>query len=294
MLLGSLEAGGTKMVMGIVDESMKVLSSAVCQTRVPEETLGEIIDFFASESIEALGVASFGPVDVREESPSYGTITNTPKLAWQGFPLLARLREALKVPCAIDTDVNAAALAEATLGAAQGLRNCLYLTVGTGIGGGLMCEGQLVHGMIHPEWGHITLSRREDDPLTRGVCPYHPSCAEGLASGPSLQTRWAVPASELADDHRAWDLEAYYLAQVCLAAVLTVSPQRIMLGGGVMHKAFLYPMIRTYLSSMIGGYLQCEELSNMDSYVCAPALYPNSGLIGAALLAREIYRRSRS
>jgi len=287
MLLGTLEAGGTKMVMGIADESMKMLRTFSCPTRSPEETMKDVLGFFENEKIDAMGIATFGPVDLNLSSPTYGSLTNTPKLAWRDFALYKTIRDALSVPCAIDTDVNAAVLAEVSFGAAQGLQNCLYLTVGTGIGGGLMCEGSLVHGMIHPEWGHIPLNRSEDDPLTRGVCPYHAVCAEGLASGPSMQTRWAMPASDLPEDHRAWDLEAFYLAQICLTALLTVSTERIILGGGVMHHTALFPMIRTHLNHMLGGYLMHERIKDLDSLVVPADLYPNSGLIGGALLALD-------
>lgn len=287
MRLGSLEAGGTKMVMGVMDESMKILRSSSCPTRMPEETMKDVLSFFEGEELDAFGIATFGPVDLHPESPSYGNITTTPKLAWRNFPLMKSLQDALNVPCTIDTDVNAAALAEARIGAAAGLKNCLYLTIGTGIGGGLLSEGNLVHGLVHPEWGHLVLSRREDDPMTRGVCPYHPICAEGLASGPSMQARWGMPASELPDDHRGWDLEAYYLAQICMTALLTVSSERIILGGGVMHHTALFPMIHQHLSQMLGGYVVSPAVNDLASLVCAPALYPNSGLIGGALLALE-------
>lgn len=287
MRLGALEAGGTKMVMGIADENMNILRNTTCSTRLPVETMQDIIAFFAKEPIDALGIASFGPVNLDPASETYGSITNSPKLAWRNFPMLKTLSEALNVPIAIDTDVNAAALAEATMGAAKGLRDCIYFTVGTGIGAGLLSEDNLVHGMIHPEWGHVLLARHEDDPLTRGVCPYHSNCAEGFASGPSMQTRWGMPASELPEDHRAWDLEAYYLAQLCLTAMMTVSPSRILLGGGVMHQEALFPLIRNHVTHLLGGYLEHERLNDMDSYICAPALYPDSGLIGAALLAKS-------
>lgn len=288
MRLGALEAGGTKMVMGVMDENMKILRSSSCPTRMPDETMRDVLAFFEGEALDAFGIATFGPVDLNPSSPGFGSITSTPKLAWRDFPLMQTVRDALKVPCAIDTDVNAAALAEARLGAAGGLSNCLYLTIGTGIGGGLLAEGRLVHGLVHPEWGHLLLSRREDDPMTRGVCPYHAICAEGLASGPSMQARWGVPASELPDDHRGWDLEAYYLAQVCMTALLTVSSERIILGGGVMHHTALFPMIHQHLSQMLGGYIVSPAVSDLSTLVCAPALYPNSGLIGAALLALNI------
>ncbi len=292
MLLGTLEAGGTKMVMGICDENMNILRSSSCATRMPEETMKDILAFFEGEKLDAMGIATFGPVDLHPESETYGYITNTPKLAWRNFPLLKTIQDALQVPCAIDTDVNAAALAEARYGVAKGLNNCLYLTVGTGIGGGLLCEGKLVHGMIHPEWGHLMLARREDDPLTRGVCPYHLICAEGLASGPSMQTRWGMPASELPDDHRGWDLQAYYLAQVCVAALMTVSTERIILGGGVMHRETLFPLVRQHVTQMLGGYLASPLVDDMDSLICPPALYPNSGLIGGALLAKQLLEKA--
>lgn len=291
MRLGALEAGGTKMVMGVLDENMKILSSTSCPTRLPAETMQDVTAFFANESIDALGIASFGPVNLNKQSDTFGSITNSPKLAWRNFPMLDNLREALNVPIAIDTDVNAAALAEATLGAAKGLRDCVYFTVGTGIGAGVLSEGNLVHGMIHPEWGHTVVARRDDEPLTRGVCPYHAHCAEGYASGPSMQTRWGVPGQDLPDDHRAWDLEAYYLAQLCLTAMMTVSPSRILLGGGVMHRDVLFPLIRKHVTQLLGGYLEHERLNDMDTYICAPALYPDSGLIGAGLLAKRAKKR---
>lgn len=285
MLLGTLEAGGTKMVMGLADEKGRIIRSASCPTRLPEDTLPDILAFFRGQKLDALGIATFGPVDLDPQSPSYGNITNTPKLAWQGFPLLSRLKEALKVPCAIDTDVNGAVLAEVRLGAAQGLSNVLYFTVGTGIGGGLMAEGKLVHGLIHPEWGHIILSRHPQDPLTRGVCPYHENCAEGFAAGTAMLARWAMPAQDLPDDHQGWDMEAYYLAQICVTALMTVSPQRILLGGGVMHHRELYPMVRRHVSELLGGYLSSPALHDMDRFIMPPALYPDSGLVGGALLA---------
>lgn len=293
MLLGALEAGGTTMRMGLADGHGMILRSASCQTRLPEETLPEILRFFEGEKIDALGIASFGPLDLNPESPQYGSMTNTPKLAWRGFPLLARLKEALKLPCAIDTDVNGAVLAEVTLGAAQGLQNCLYITVGTGVGGGLMSEGQLVHGLIHPEWGHIVVARHPDDPLQRGICPYHEHCAEGYASGPSIQTRWATSAGELPDDHPAWDLEAWYLAQICVTALMTVSPQRILIGGGVMRREALYGMIRSHVNSLLGGYLSSPALQDLDRFIQPPQLYPDSGLVGAAMLARRALQHSQ-
>ena len=287
MLLGTLEAGGTKMVMGLSDADGRILERASCPTRLPAETMADIIAFFKPHKIDALGIATFGPVDLRPGSSNFGSIINTPKLAWRGFPLYRTLKDALAVPCAIDTDVNGAALAEARLGAVKGLENCVYFTVGTGIGGGVLSGGRLVHGLIHPEWGHVPLTRHPDDPMVRGVCPSHENCAEGLAAGPSMQARWGVPAQDLPDDHFAWELEAYYLAQLCVTAMMTVSPERIVLGGGVMGRSSLYPLVRRKANELLGGYLAIPTPEEMDAFIVPPALWPDSGLIGGALLAKE-------
>jgi len=288
MRLGALEAGGTKMVLGVFDETLTQQSYAALPTLIPEQTIPAVLEFFEQNRVDALGIASFGPVNLRTCSDSYGTILNTPKLAWQRYPLLEELKGALGVPCAIDTDVNAAALAECTHGAAKGLLNCLYLTIGTGIGGGLFCEGQLVHGLMHPEWGHMLIARHEDDPLLNGVCPYHPNCAEGFASGPSIQTRWGIPAKDLPPDHRGWELEAFYLGQLCVNALMTVSPEVIILGGGVMHQESLLPMVRQTVPKLVNGYIDAEQLPSMEEFIKAPALWPDSGLVGAALLAKKL------
>jgi len=290
MLLGTLEAGGTKMVMGLADADCHIIKRESCPTRLPEETLADIIAFFEPHKIDALGIATFGPVDLRPSSASFGSIINTPKLAWRNFPLYRRLKEALQVPCAIDTDVNGAALAEARMGAVKGLENCVYFTIGTGIGGGVLSDGRLVHGMIHPEWGHTPIARHPEDPLTRGVCPYHENCAEGLAAGPSMQARWGVPAQELPEGHFAWELEAYYLAQLCITAMMTVSPERIVLGGGVMGRSSLYPMVREKANQLLGGYLASPTPEEMEAFIVPPALWPDSGLIGGALLAKDLLK----
>lgn len=292
MRLGAIEAGGTKMVLGVFDKALNSLAQTSLPTTVPEETIPQMVSFFKEHKVDALGIATFGPINLRASSKGFGTILNTPKLAWQRYPLLNAFEEALQVPCEVDTDVNAAALAESALGAAKGLQNCLYFTVGTGIGGGLYCEGQLVHGLMHPEWGHVLLSRHEEDPMLHGVCPYHPNCAEGFASGPSMQTRWGLPAKDLSEDHRGWDLEAYYLGQLCANALMTVSPEVILLGGGVMHQSALLPLVRQYMLKFVNGYIDSEQLPPMEDYVKAPALWPDSGLIGAALLAKKAYNKS--
>ena len=193
-----------------------------------------------------------------------------------------------QVPVGLDTDVNAAALAEACLGAAKGKENCLYVTVGTGIGGGVIIHGKPVHGLMHPEIGHISVVPEPDDPMPRGVCPYHPHCLEGLASGPAIEKRWGKPGAELPPDHPAWELESAYLAQLCASAVLSFSPEVIILGGGVMQQKFLLPMIRTKVLQLLNGYIAHPAIvSEMESYIVEPGLGTKSGITGAFLLARE-------
>lgn len=290
MRLGALEAGGTKMVLGLLDGRMRLIEQTSLATKNPEETIPAIIEQFASWKIEALGIASFGPINLRSGSANYGSILNTPKLAWQRYPLYSELYKTLQVPCRVDTDVNAAALAEARMGAAKGLKNCLYLTVGTGIGGGLYSEGNLVHGLMHPEWGHMLLPRHEEDPMLFGVCPYHPNCAEGFASGPAMQARWGIPGKDLPLDHRGWEIEAFYLAQVCVNAMMTVSPEMILLGGGVMSQETLLPLVRSQVLRLINGYIDQEQLPPMSQLIQSPSLYPDSGMYGAGLLAYEAYK----
>lgn len=287
MRYGALEGGGTKMVMAVTDEKLNILCRESIPTRTPKEVMPEMIAFFRQNSVDALGIACFGPLDLRQDSPTYGFITKTPKLPWCDYPLMPTLRDALGVPCGFDTDVNAAVLCEAELGAAQGLDSCVYVTVGTGIGAGLFCEGRLVHGLMHPEWGHIPLAPRAEDPMSQGCCPYHGACLEGLASGPALEKRWGVPARELPADHPAWRLEAHYLAQMCVAALMMVSPRRIILGGGVMSQSHLFPMIRRETLRLLGGYLACVQ--EADTLIVPPACAPNSGILGAALLAKRAW-----
>lgn len=293
MSIGALEAGGTKMVLGVLDESLQVLYQTSLPTTTPEETIPRIVSFFMEHPVDALGIGSFGPVNLRAQSPTYGTILNTPKLAWQRFPLLKALQDALCIPCSIDTDVNAAALAEVRLGAAKGHNSCVYFTIGTGIGGGVYAEGRLLHGLMHPEWGHVLISKHPEDPMLHSVCPYHPNCAEGFASGPAMQARWGVPGKDLPSDHRGWDLEAYYLGQLCANAMLTLSPEIIILGGGVMHQEQLLPKVREYTLSTLGGYLDLEQIPPMDEYLVSPVLWPDSGLLGSALLALDILSKAK-
>lgn len=293
MVLGALEAGGTKMVCSTGDAQGRIFTRESFATTTPEETVPQLIAFFRHAQIGALGVGSFGPVDLHEASPTYGYITSTPKLAWQHYPLLNVLQSALDVPAGFDTDVNAAALGEYTYGAAAGLGSCLYVTVGTGIGAGLVVENQLVHGLLHPEFGHFWLRPHPDDPCPHGFCPYHDGCVEALATGPSIEKRWGTRAELLPPEHPAWSLEAYYLAQMCVTAITVVSPEKIILGGGVMQQMHLFPRIRRHVQEMLGGYLQHRAiLEEIDGYIVPPGLGSNSGVTGALMLAARAAERS--
>lgn len=288
MLFGTLEAGGTKMVLSVGNEKNELLEQTTIPTEVPDRTIPAMIAWFKTKDISALGIGTFGPVDLNPASPTYGWITKTPKPGWQDTPLLQSLRDALGVPAKIDTDVNAAALAEWRLGAAKGLNSCLYVTVGTGIGAGIVSEGKLVHGLLHPELGHMLLRQETDDPAPEGFCPYHQGCLEGLASGPAIEKRWGTKAQYLPPDHEAWNLETSYLAQMCMNAVCVLSPEKIILGGGVMQQKHLFPLIREKTIRLLNGYIQADAiLDQIDTYIVEPGLGTKSGAIGALLLARE-------
>ena len=293
MYFGTLEAGGTKMVLSVGNENNELLEQTSIPTEAPEKTIPAMIDWFRDKGIVSLGIGTFGPVDLKKDSSTYGWITKTPKPGWSDKPLLPPMQEALGVPALIDTDVNAAALAEWQLGAAKGLNSCLYVTVGTGIGAGLVIEGKLVHGLVHPELGHMLLRREETDPAPDGFCPYHKGCLEGLASGPAIEKRWGRKGYELPPGHKAWNLEAAYLAQMCMNAVCAFSPEKIILGGGVMQQKHLYPLIRRKTLKLLNGYIQAKEiLEHIDSYIVEPGLGTRSGAAGALLLARMAYEEA--
>lgn len=294
MRLGALEAGGTKMVCALGDELGNVIERASFPTRMPEETMPDIIQYFKDKQIEALGISSFGPLNLDEASPNFGDITTTPKPGWANYPLRRTLMEALQVPVGIDTDVNGAALAEARLGAGKGLDSLVYYTIGTGVGGGAVVEGKLLHGLVHPEMGHMLLRPCKDDPAPHGFCPYHDGCLEGMANGPAIEKRWGVSAKDLPEDHIAWDVEAEYLAQMCVNTALILSPKMIVLGGGVMHQMHLFPKIRRRTQELLNGYVAHKAiLENIDSYIVPPALGDNAGAAGSLLLALEALNQSK-
>ena len=286
MRLGALEAGGTKMVCAIGDEQGNIFERASFPTLTPEETMPGLIEFFKDKGIEALGIGSFGPLCLDKSAPNFGDITTTPKLAWKDYPLCRMFAEALGVPVGIDTDVNAAALGEATYGAGKGIDSLVYYTIGTGVGGGALVDGVLIHGMVHPEMGHMLLRPDPRDPAPHGFCPYHDGCIEGMANGPAIEKRWGISAKELPEDHIAWEIEAEYLAQMCVNTIVTLSPKKIVLGGGVMHQLHLFPRIRKRTLELLNGYVSHPAvLENIDEYIVPPGLGDNAGAVGSLLLA---------
>lgn len=285
MIIGAIEAGGTKFVCGICNEKGEVLERVSFPTETPEITMSNVINFFTNKNIERLGIGSFGPIDPNLNSKTYGYITKTPKPHWSDFNIIGKLKEHFDIPMSFSTDVNGAALGEATWGGAKDLKNCIYLTIGTGIGGGAIIEGNIVHGMLHPEMGHILVKRHPTDYYI-GKCPFHSDCFEGMASGPAIEERWGIKAYNLPIGHKAWELEGYYIAQALINYILILSPEKIILGGGVMKQKQLFPIIRKNIKELLNDYVQTKEiLENIDEYIIYPYLGDNAGLLGAAALA---------
>lgn len=284
-LYGAIEAGGTKFVCA-VGTAPDDLRETRFPTTTPDETIARAVEFFrAQPRVAAIGIGSFGPIDLRHDSPTYGYITTTPKPGWRNTDLVGAIRRALKVPVEFETDVNAAALGEHRWGAARGLDTFIYLTIGTGIGGGGLVSGKLMHGLIHPEMGHLRLPHDfARDPFP-GVCPFHGDCLEGLASGPALEKRWGARAETLPPDHLAWALEAHYLALALVNYICTLSPQRIILGGGVMEQVQLFPLIRREVVQLLNDYVQAPAITEqIDTYIVSPALGARAGILGALAL----------
>jgi fructokinase len=281
--LGGIEAGGSKFkcATGTGPEDAEITE---VPTTTPQETIARVVEFFASrEPVRAMGIASFGPIDPNPNSPTFGYIMSTPKLGWRNFDFAGAVQAALGIPVAFDTDVNAAALAESRWGAARDSRSFLYVTVGTGLGAGAFIDGRLLHGQRHPEMGHIRIPHdRARDPFA-GNCPYHGDCLEGLAAGPAIQARWGQPPDLLPDGHAAWDLEAEYLALGIASWTCTLSPEQIILGGGVMQRAELFPKIRSRVAELLNGYVELPG-------IVPPGLGDRAGVLGAIALANECAR----
>ena len=291
MILGGVEAGGTKFVCLVGDERGRVLAEHRIPTRTPRETLPEAVDVLRRASdgvgpLAAIGIGAFGPLDLRP-GPGYGRLLATPKAGWSGVDLAGPLRSALGVPVAVDTDVTAAALAEGRWGAAAGLSTFAYITVGTGIGVGVVAGGLPLHGLVHPEAGHVSVPRVAGDDFP-GVCPFHDDCLEGMASGPAIAARWGAPAQELEGTRleRAVDLEAAYLASGIRTLVYALAPERIIIGGGVVGLAGLLGRVRVHLARELGGYPGLDEHA-AEAFVQAAGLGQMAGPRGALLVAES-------
>lgn len=287
-LYGGLEAGGTKFVCAVGTGPNDIREEVRFPTTQPEETIAQTISFFKKyeNSLAAIGVAAFGPVDLNPKSPTYGYITTTPKPGWANTNLVGSLKQAFNLPIGFDTDVNGAALGEGRWGAAQGLDTFIYLTIGTGVGGGGVSNGHLLRGLVHPEMGHIYLPHDRQLDTFNGICPFHGDCLEGMASGPAMQARWGQPGHTLPPGHPAWPLEAHYLALALANFVFTLSPERIILGGGVMSQPHLFDMVRVELQKLLNGYVHSPAiLEHIDQYVVPPALGAQAGVLGAIALA---------
>ncbi len=289
-LYGGIEGGGTKFVCAVGTGPQDLRAETRFPTTTPEETMGRAIEFFRQfEGLSALGFASFGPLDPRPDSPTYGHILPTPKPGWSNADVVGPLRAALGLPVVFDTDVNGAALAEARWGAAQNCDPVLYLTIGTGIGGGALVNGKLLHGLLHPEMGHIPLPRNPQIDPFPGICPFHGDCFEGLAAGPALEKRWGQKAETLPPNHTAWDLEAHYIALALRSYICTLSPQKIVIGGGVASQAQMLPLIRRKTQELLNGYVQAPAiLDQIDDYIVLPGLGQRAGVLGAIALASPV------
>ncbi|MEK3889330.1 ROK family protein [Bacillus sp. FSL K6-3431] len=287
-MLGAIEAGGTKFVCAVGDINFNIVDIVEIPTAFPAETMKEVKSFFKQYNIQALGVGSFGPANINPQSANYGCITTTPKEQWQYFNIISSLKDCFDVPMIFDTDVNIAALGEAMFGAAQNVNSCIYVTIGTGIGVGAVINGKMLQGISHPEMGHICVKRHPKDPFA-GSCPFHRDCLEGLASGPSIEKRWNQKAVLLGNKSEVWDIQGYYIAQALMTYILTLSPEKIILGGGVMKQRQVLPVIYKYLKSFNNHYLSFPQLEDqMEDYIVTPGVEGLSAIKGAFYLAKDV------
>jgi fructokinase len=287
-LYGGIEGGGTKFNCAVGNHPDNLIAEARFATTTPAETLGQVIAFFTPylDQLQGIGIGSFGPFDVNPASPTYGYITTTPKPHWGNTNVLGMLKAKLPTSITVDMDVVVAGLGEAKWGASKHDSHSLYLTIGTGIGGGYIVDGKPLRGLTSLEMGHIRIFHDLSLDPFRGACPYHGNCFEGLAAGPAVEQRFGQKGETLPDNHPFWDIEANYIAQALVNYILTLAPQRIIIGGGVMQKDFMFPAVRQKTQELLNGYLQHDLLLNhMDEYIVPPALGNRSGVLGAIALA---------
>jgi fructokinase len=293
---GGIEAGGTKFVCVIATDPENILAETRFPTESPDKTISKAINFFEKKSTElniqlkSLGIGCFGPINLDNKSPEYGFITTTPKPGWQNIDIVGPVKNRLQIPIAFDTDVNAAAIGERKWGAAIDIDNFIYFTIGTGVGGGAIVNGLPLHGLIHPEMGHISLNQNKEIDPYKGKCPYHDCCFEGLASGPAIEDRWGKPAYHLPIMHQAWELESDYIAQAMSNFIFSFSPQKIILGGGVMHQTHLFPMIHSKTLQYLNRYVQSTEiLEHISNFIVPPILGDHAGMLGAIAMAKNLF-----
>lgn len=296
-LFGGIEGGGTKFVCAVGTGPGDIRAEARFPTTTPAATLQCARDFFKEQEkgmgrLAAMGIASFGPIDPHLASPTFGHILPTPKPGWSHADVVGPFRAAFDIPIGFDLDVNAAALSEGRWGAGQGCDPLMYITIGTGIGAGILVNGKLVHGLLHPEAGHLPLPHdRERDPFAGG-CPFHGDCFEGLAAGPAIEKRWGQRAETLPPEHPAWELEAHYIALALCSYIYTLSPQRIILGGGVSQQPQVMRMVWEKVPALLKGYIQSAQiLENIEQYIVNPGLGNQSGVLGALALAEQAYQK---
>ena len=285
-IMAAVEAGGTKFNCGLGDENGNIIDQVSIPTTTPEETMKKVIEYFKDKKFDVMGVGSFGPIDPIKGSKTYGHITKTPKAYWSDYNLIGELKKHFDVPMEFDTDVNGAALAEAWWGAGKGFKNVMYITVGTGIGAGATVDGKMLQGLTHPEMGHISVKRHPEDTF-EGTCSFHGDCLEGMAAGPTIEKRWGKKGIELAEDNRVWEMEAYYLSQALVNYILILSPEKIIMGGGVMKQKQLFPLIHKNVKEMLNGYVDKKEiLEDIENYIIYPGLGDYAGFIGSFALGK--------
>lgn len=286
-MYGAIEAGGTKFVCAVVDNDKKIIEKATFDTLEPSKTLKNVIEFLGNHKIEGIGIGTFGPVDIDKSSKTYGMILNTPKVKWRNFSFYDNLKEHFDVPINIDTDVNAAALGEYRIGAGRGKKSVLYITIGTGVGAGFVFEGKTLQGLSHPEMGHILIRQHKNDKF-EGNCPTHKNCLEGLVSGPSIEARYGVKGHLLEPNHIIWDFIADYIGQALMNYCLILSPEIILIGGGVSQQQQLFDKIRYAFKRYMNDYIQHPVLqTDLSDYIRYPELGQLAGLYGSIELAFE-------
>lgn len=283
-LLGSIEGGGTKINCAVGYEDGTIIKQIQFPTTTPQENVKQMVDFFQKYKVKSIGIGFFGPLNVNRQSPEYGCLLDTPKRAWRFYPLLANLKKELSIPMGIHSDVTLSSLGEASLGGGRDSNKVLYVTVGTGIGGGVVVNGKFEDTSRHPEMGHVTVQRAAGDKL-ESVCSFHKNCMEGLAAGPAIEKRWGRKGADLPSTHPAWEMEADYIAQGLVQMIFVLAPDCIILGGGVMKQAHLFEEVRKKVKQKLHDYTYYEQLKSMDTFITKPQLGDNSGLIGGLLLA---------